>query len=117
MLTVFTFYRPVAVCPFTPARSTLPGAPGDSSGGCLVIIPIHQHKHGRREAGSPGELIPGHRNQAKSQWAAGEVAAVTSSQSTLSSNENRAAPRLSAQLSRFLSTSAGQKGQSLPEPR
>ena len=32
-----------------------------------------------REAGSPGELIPGHRDQAKSQWAAGEVAAVISS--------------------------------------
>ena len=51
-----------------------------------------------REAGASGELIPGHRNQAKSQWAAGEVAAVLSFQSTLSSEENRAAPRLSVQL-------------------
>ena len=57
-----------------------------------------------REAGSPGELIPGHRDRAKSQWAAGEVAAVLSFQSTLSSKENRAAPRLSAQLSCVFST-------------
>ena len=52
-----------------------------------------------REAGSPGELIPGHRDPAKSQWAAGEVAALLSFPSTLSSEENRAAPRLPDQLS------------------
>ena len=43
---VFTLYRPVPVLFFTPERFTLPGAPGDSSGGYLVIIPIHQHEHG-----------------------------------------------------------------------
>ena len=80
MLTVFTFYRPVAVCPFTPARSTLPGAPGDSSGGCLVIIPIHQQEHGEEGAGLPGQLIAGYMDQAKSRRAAGEVAAVISFQ-------------------------------------
>ncbi|XP_055412833.1 uncharacterized protein LOC129634548 isoform X8 [Bubalus kerabau] len=58
----------------------------------------------------------GHRNRAKSQWAAGEAAPVTSFQSTLSSEGNRAAPCLSAQLSCFLSTTAGQERQSLPEP-
>ena len=31
-----------------------------------------------REAGSPGELIAGHMDQTKGQWAAGEVAAVVS---------------------------------------
>ena len=35
-----------------------------------------------REAGSPGELIAGHTDQVKSQWAASEVAAVISFQST-----------------------------------
>ena len=50
-------------------------------------------------------------------WIVGEVAAVISFQSTLSSKENRAAPRLSAQLFCFLSTSVGQERQSLPEPR
>ena len=49
-----------------------------------------------REAGSPGELIAGHVDQAKSQRAAGEVAAVISFQSTLSSAETRPAPRLVA---------------------
>ena len=36
-----------------------------------------------REAGSPGELIAGHTDQAKSQWAAGEAAAVVAFQSTV----------------------------------
>ena len=50
-------------------------------------------------------------------WIVGEVAAVISFQSTLSSKENRTDPRLSAQLFCFLSTSVGQERQSLPEPR
>ena len=49
----------------------------------LVIIPISQHEHGGREAGSPGELIAGHMDQAKSQWAAGDVAAGISFQLTI----------------------------------
>ena len=72
--------------------------------GYLVIIPISQQFRLSREAGSPGELVPGHRDRAKSQWAAGEAAAVLSFQSTVSSEENRAAPRLSAQLSHVFST-------------
>ena len=44
----------------------------------LVIIPIHQHELGEKGAGLPGQLIAGHMDQAKSQWAAGEVAAVIS---------------------------------------
>ena len=51
---------------------------------------------GGREVGSPGELIVGHVDQAKSQWAAGEAAAVISFQSALSSAETRPAPRLVA---------------------
>ena len=46
----------------------------------LVIIPIHQHEHGKKGAGLLSQLIAGHMNQAKSQWAAGEVAAVISFQ-------------------------------------
>ena len=80
--TVFTLYRPVPVCLFTPARFTLPGAPGASSDVYLVITPIHQDEHGG-EVGLPGELIAGHTDQAKSQWAAGEVAAVISFQSAI----------------------------------
>ena len=45
---VFTLYRPVPVCLFTPGRFTLPGAPGDFSGGYLVIIPVYQDKHGEK---------------------------------------------------------------------
>ena len=39
------------VCLSTPARFTLPGAPGDTSGRCvyLVINPIFQHEHGGKE--------------------------------------------------------------------
>ena len=73
--TIFTLYRPVPVCLFTPARFTFPGAPGASSDVYLVITPIHQDEHGG-EVGLPGELIAGPTDQAKSQWAAGEVAAV-----------------------------------------
>ena len=36
-----------------------------------------------RDAGSPGELIAGHMDQINGQWAAGEVAAVISFQSTV----------------------------------
>ena len=46
----------------------------------LVIIPIHQHEHGKKGAGVPAQLIAGHTNQTKSQWAAGEAAAVISFQ-------------------------------------
>ena len=53
-----------------------------ASGGYLVIIPIHQES-GKKGAGLSGQLIAGHVDQAKSQWAAGEVAAVLSFQSTL----------------------------------
>ena len=69
----------------------------------LVIIPISQHEHGGREAGSPGELTAGHTDQAKSQWAAGDVAAGISFQST-------APPRLPAlHLACFLNTSVEQE--------
>ena len=89
----------------SPARFTSLGLLETPPGGYLEIIPMFQHIFRlSREAGSPGELIPGHRDRAKSQWAAGEVAAVLSFRSTLSSKENRAAPRLSAQLSCVFST-------------
>ena len=72
--------------------------------GYLVIIPIFQHIQVSREAVSPGELIAEYRDWTKSQQAAGEVAATHTFQSTLSSKDNRAAPRLSAQLSPIFST-------------
>ena len=46
----------------------------------LAIIPIHQHNHGEKGADLAGQLIAGHMDQAKSQWAAGVVAAVISFQ-------------------------------------
>ena len=39
----------------------------------LVIIPVHQHEHDKKRAGLPGQLVAGHMDQVKSQWAAGEV--------------------------------------------
>ena len=81
--TVFALYRPGPVCLFTPVRFTLPGAPGGSSGGYLGIIPFTSTSMVGREAGSPGELIAGHTDQAKSQRAKCDVAAVISFQSTI----------------------------------
>ena len=46
----------------------------------------------RREAGPPGELIAGHVDQAKSQWAAGEVAAVVSFWSTVPTQQRADLP-------------------------
>ena len=46
----------------------------------MLLIPIHQHERDKKRAGLPGQLIAGHMDQAKSQWAAGEVAAVISFQ-------------------------------------
>ena len=46
----------------------------------LVIIPIHQHKHGKKGADLSGQLIAGHMDQAKNQWAAEEVASAISFQ-------------------------------------
>jgi len=49
----------------------------------------------RREAGSPGELIAVHMDQAKAQWAAGEVAAVISFQSTFPTQQRPDLPLVS----------------------
>ena len=46
----------------------------------------------RREAGLPGELIAGHMDQAKSQWAAGEVAAVISFWSIVPTSREQTCP-------------------------
>ena len=90
-------------------KFTLPEAPGGSSGVYLVIIPFSRMSMAGREAGSPGELIAGHMDQAKSQRAAGEVAAVISFQSTVSTQQ-RPAPCLSAlRLVCFLHTSVEQE--------
>ena len=48
----------------------------------LVIIPIH-HEPGKKGAGLSGQLIAGHMDPAKSQWAAGEVSAVLSFQQSV----------------------------------
>ena len=115
---VYSLYTGLYLFASLPLRgSPSLGLLGTPQVGYLVIIPIYQHEHDNKRAGLPGQLIAGHMDQAKSQWAAGEVAAVISFQLTLYSEENRAAPRFSAQISYFLSTSAGQERQSLPEPR
>ena len=48
-----------------------------------------------REAGSPGELIAGHTDQAKRQWAGGEVAAVISFWSTVPAPQRADLPLIS----------------------
>ena len=48
-----------------------------------------------REAGPPGELIAGHVDQAKSQWAAGEVAAMVSFWSTVPTQQRADLPLVS----------------------
>ena len=101
--TVFTLYRPVPVCLFTPARFTLPGPPGASSGVYLVITPIHQDEHGG-EVGLPDELIAGYTDQAKSQWAAGEVAAVISFQLAVPSQQRPDLPLVSQACTSCLSS-------------
>ena len=85
----------------------------------LVIIPIFQHKHGGREAGSPGELTAGHTDQAKSQWAAGDVAAGISFQSIIPTQQRPDLPLVSQPCTwRVFSTPQwNKKGPSLPEPR
>ena len=60
--------------------------------GYLVIILIYQPLRLSRETGIPGELFPGYRDQAYSQWAAGVFVAVIAFLSTLSSENTRAAP-------------------------
>ena len=72
-----------------------------------------------REAGSPGEFIAGHMDQAKSQWAAGEVAVLLPGYllpvdllpgDHPYSAESRLAPRLPAlHLVCFLNTSMEQE--------
>ena len=117
--TVFALYRPVPVCLFTPMKFTVPGAPGDSSGVCLVIIPFSSTSMAGREAGSPGELIAGHTDQAKGQWATGEVAAVISFQSTVPTQQRPDLPLISQPCAWcvFSTPQWNKKGPSLPEPR
>ena len=83
MLNGIHFIPACACLPLYPHEVHPPGAPGDSSGVYLVSIPFSSMSMAGREAGSPGELIAGHRDQAKSQSAAGDVAAVISFQSTV----------------------------------
>ena len=73
----------------------------------------------RREAGSPGELIAGHMDQTKGQWAAGEVAAVVSFWLTIPPQE-RLDPALVSQPCTwrvFSTPQLNKKGLSLSEPR
>ena len=85
----------------------------------LVIIPIFQHEHGGREAGSPGELTAGHTDQAKSQWAAGDVAAGISFQSIIPTQQRPDLPLVSQPCvwHVFSTPQWNKKGPSLPEPR
>ena len=61
----------------------------------LVIIPIHQES-GKKAAGLSGQLIAGHMDQAKSQWAAGEVAAVLSFQQSVHAQQRLDLPLVSS---------------------
>ena len=61
----------------------------------LVIIPIHQES-GKKGAGLSGQLIAGHMDQAKSQWAAGEVAAVLSFQQSVHAQQRLDLPLVSS---------------------
>ena len=79
----------------------------------LVIFPIHQHKHGKRRTGLSGQLIAGHMNQAKSQWAAGEGAAVLSFQQQRPDLPSSPAQRLVC----FRGTSAGQQKTETASPK
>ena len=66
-----------------------------------------------REAGSPAELIAGHMDQVKSQWATSEVATVISFQLTAPPQQ-----RPGLRLVCLLSTPQwNKKGPSLQEPR
>ena len=56
-------------------------------------------------AGSPGELIAGHMDQTNGQWAAGEVAAVISFQSTVPPQQRPDLPLSPSPLVCFLNTS------------
>lgn len=107
---VFTLYRHVPVCIFTPSRFTLPGSPETSHVGYLVFILIYQDKHGGKVAGLPGKLITGHMGQTKGQRAAGEVVAMISFQSAVLAQQ-RTDLALFFQLCVwcFLNTSVGQE--------
>ena len=73
----------------------------------------------RREAGSLGELIAGHMDQAKSQRAGGDVAAVISFQSTVPPQQRPDLPLVSQPCvwHVFSTPQWNNKGPSLPEPR
>ena len=83
MLYNIILYRPVPI-PSLPLQDSPSLGPLETPQvSYLVIIPIHQHKHDKKRAGLPGQLIAGHMDQAKSQWAAGEVSAVLSFQQSV----------------------------------
>ena len=69
-----------------------------------------------REAGSPAELITGHMDQVKSQWATSEVATVISFQLT-APPQQRPDLRLVSQVCVLSTLQWNKKGPSLQEPR
>ena len=112
---VFTLHRLVPVCFFTPARFTLPGAPGDSSGG----LPgnYSSMSMGRRGAGI-WWIDCRARGSGKKPVGSGEVAAVTSFRSTVLLSRDQTCPSSSSPASGvFSAPQQDKKGPSLPEPR
>ena len=97
---VFTLHRPVPVCLFTTARFTLPGAPGDSSGG----LPgnYSSMSMGRRGAGI-WWIDCRARGSGKKPVGSGEVAAVTSFRSTVLLSRDQTCPSSSSPASGVLS--------------
>ena len=73
----------------------------------------------RREAGLLGQLIAGHMDQAKGQWAAGEVAAVISFQSIIPLQQRADLPLVFQPCiwCVFSTPQWDKKGPSLTEPR
>ena len=62
----YHFIQACAYSLFTPEGFPIPGLLETPQVSYSVIIPIHQHKHDKKRAGFPGQLIAGHVDQAKS---------------------------------------------------
>ena len=66
MLFSIILYRPVPIPSLLLRGSPSLGLLETPQVSYSVIIPIHQHKHDKKRAGFPGQLIAGHVDQAKS---------------------------------------------------
>ena len=65
MLYSIILYKPVPIPSLRLSGSLSLGLLETPQVSYLVIIPIHQHKHGEKGAGLSGQLIAGHMDQQK----------------------------------------------------